>query len=74
MTLFGKVVEPFRGEASLEEVGHWLQALKRNSPAPLLAHSLLSERGCNVTGWPLAPATVPSPLRWTVSPWNYKTR
>lgn len=51
MALFGKVVDPFRGEASLEKVSHWLPEAQ---PSFLLTLCFLSVD---------ALASVPSPQR-----------
>lgn len=40
LIMFGKVVEPFKGGASLQEVGHLGWALRLFSPTQLHAHFL----------------------------------
>lgn len=46
LVMFEKVVEPFKGGASLQEVGHWDWALRLFSPTQVHADFLPAEYGC----------------------------
>lgn len=59
MALFGKVVEPIGGGASLGEESHWVGVVLKLSTSVLLpSHSLMDEYRCNVISQPLALATI----------------
>lgn len=72
VALFGKVLEPLGGGASLEEEGcrggGWL--LRLHSYALLSAQSFLSTCGYRVTSQLPEPEAMPSPPWWTDSFWN----